>query len=43
MRQLGGERSPTDHPLVKSSLSGAQSLLAHRKSKEPFTVSQLEQ
>ena len=43
MHQLGGERPPTDHPLVKTSLSGAQTLLAHRKSKEPITVSQLEQ
>ena len=44
MHQLGGERSPTDHPLVKSFLSGAQRLLAHRTSKkEPITVSKLEQ
>ena len=44
MHQLGGERSPTDHPLVKSFLSGAQRLLAHRTSKkEPITVSQLKQ
>ena len=44
MHQLGGEPSPTDHPLVKSILSDAQRLLAHRTSKkEPITVSQLEQ
>ena len=43
MHQLGGEPSPTDHPLVKSILSGAQRLLAHRTFKEPITVSQLEQ
>ena len=44
MHQLGGERSPTDHPLVKSFLSGAQRLLANRTSKkEPIAVSQLEQ
>ena len=42
--QLGGEPSPSDHPLVKSILAGAQCLLAHRTSKkEPITVSQLEQ
>ena len=44
MHQLGGEPSPTDHLLVKSILSSAQRLLAHRTSKkEPITVSQLEQ
>ena len=38
--QLGGEPSPSDHPLVKSILAGAQCLLAHRTSKkEPITVS----
>ena len=42
--QLGGEPSPSDHPLVKSSLAGAQRLLAHQTTKkEPITVSQLEQ
>ena len=42
--RLGGEPSPSDHPLVKSILAGAQRLLAHRTSKkEPTTVSQLEQ
>ena len=42
--QLGGEPSPSDHPLVKSTLSGAQRLLAHQTTKkEPITVSQLEQ
>ena len=44
VHQLGGEPSPSDHPLVKSILAGAQRLLAHRASKkEPLTVSQLEQ
>ena len=43
MHQLGGERSPTDHPLVKSFLSAPQRLLAHRTFKAPITVSQLEQ
>ncbi|CAH3024102.1 unnamed protein product, partial [Porites evermanni] len=42
--QLGGELSPSDHPLVKSTLTGAQRLLAHQTTKkEPITVSQLEQ
>ena len=42
--QLGGEPSPSDHPLVKSILAGAQRLLAHQTSKkEPITVSELEQ
>ena len=42
--QLGGERSPRDHQLVKSLRSGTQRLLAHRTSKkEPITVSQQEQ
>ena len=42
--QLGGEPSPSDHPLVKSTLAGAQRLLAHQTTKkEPITVSQLEQ
>jgi len=27
--QLGGEPSPSDHPLVKSTLAGAQRFLAH--------------
>ena len=44
MYQLDGELSPTDHPLAKSFLSGAQRLLAHRTlKKEPIAVSQLEQ
>ena len=43
IHQLGGEPSPTEHPLVKSILAGAQRLLAHRTTKEPITVSQLEQ
>ena len=42
--QLGGQPSPSDHPLVKSTLAGAQRLLAHQTTKkEPITVSQLEQ
>ena len=42
--QLGGEPSPSDHPLVESTLAGAQRLLAHQTTKkEPITVSQLEQ
>ena len=41
--QLGGEPSPSDRPLVKSTLAGAQRLLAHQTTKEPITVSQLEQ
>ena len=42
--QLGGEPSLSDHPLVKSTLAGAQRLLAHQTTKkEPITVSQLEQ
>ena len=42
--QLGGEPSPSDHLLVKSTLAGAQRLLAHQMTKkEPITVSQLEQ
>ena len=42
--QLGCEPSPSDHPLVKSILAGAQRLLAHQTTKkEPITVSQLEQ
>ena len=37
---LGGEPSPSDHPLVKSALAGAQRLLAHQTTKkEPITVS----
>ena len=43
MHQLGGEPSPSDHPLVKNVLAGAQRMLAHRTSKkEPITISQLE-
>ena len=42
--QQGGEPSPSDHPLVKSTLSDAQRLLAHQTTKkERITVSQLEQ
>ena len=42
--QLGGQPSPSDHPLVKSILAVAQRLLAHQTTKkEPITVSQLEQ
>ncbi|CAH3173557.1 unnamed protein product, partial [Porites lobata] len=39
--QLGGEPSPSDHPLVKrSTLAGAQRLLAHQTTKkEPITLS----
>ena len=41
---MGGEPSPSDHPLVKSTLAGTQRLLAHQTTKkEPITVSQLEQ
>ena len=40
--QLGGEPSPSGHPLVKSILPGAQRL-HQRAKKEPITVSQLEQ
>ena len=41
--QLGGEPSPSDHPLVKSALAGAQRFLARQTIKEePITVSQLE-
>ncbi|KAL9963911.1 hypothetical protein ACROYT_G027466 [Oculina patagonica] len=44
IHQSGGEPSPTEYPLVKSILAGAQRLLAHHTSKkEPITVSQLEQ
>ena len=40
---LGGKPSPSDHLLVKSTLAGAQRLLAHETpKKEPITVSQLE-
>ncbi|XP_074610128.1 uncharacterized protein LOC141864308 [Acropora palmata] len=42
--QLGGEPSPSDHPLVKSTLAGAQGFLARQTiKKERITVSQLEQ
>ena len=42
--QLGGEPSPSDHPLVRSTLAGAQRFLARQTiKKEPVTVSQLEQ
>ena len=42
--QLGGEPSPSDHPLVKSTLAGAQRVVARQTIKnEPITVSQLEQ
>ena len=40
---LGGEPSPSDHPLVKGTLAGAQRFLARQTiKKEPITVSQLE-
>ena len=42
--QIGGEPSPSDHPLVKSTLAGAQRFLVRQTiKKEPVTVSQLEQ
>ena len=42
--QLGGEPSPSDHSLVKSTLAGAQRFLARQTiKKEPVTASQLEQ
>ena len=42
--QLGSKPSPSNHPLVKSTLAGAQRLLAHQTTKkEPIAVSQLEQ
>ena len=42
--QLGGEPSPSDHPLEKSTLAGAQRFLARQTiKKEPIAVSQLEQ
>ena len=42
--QLGGEPSPSDHPLVRSTLTGRQRFLARQTiKKEPATVSQLEQ
>jgi len=44
VHHLAGERSPSEHPLVKDVLAGAQRLLAHHTSKkEPITVAQLEQ
>ena len=44
VHHLAGERSPSEHPLVKDVLAGAQRLLAHCTSKkEPITVAQLEQ
>ena len=44
IHHIAGEQSPTDHPLVKAVLAGAQRLLAHQKSKrEPIAVIQLEQ
>ena len=44
VHHLAGERSPSEHPLLKDVLAGAQRLLAHRTSKkEPITVAQLEQ
>ena len=43
MHLLGGKPSPSDHPLMKNVLAGAQCMLAHRTSKkEPITISQLE-
>ena len=42
--QLGGEPSPSGHPLVRSTLVGTQRFLAHQTTKkEPITVSQLGQ
>jgi len=42
--QVGGEPSPSDHPLVKSTRASAQRFLARQTiKKEPITVSQLEQ
>ncbi|XP_029198775.2 uncharacterized protein LOC114963709 [Acropora millepora] len=42
--QLGGEPSPSDHSLVKSTLAGAQRVLARQTiKKKPITVFQLEQ
>ena len=44
VHHLAGEQSPSEHPLVKDVLAGAQRLLAHHTSKkEPITVAQLEQ
>ena len=44
VHHLAGERSPSEHPLVKDVLAGAQRLLAHHTcKKEPITVAQLEQ
>ena len=41
---LAGEQSPSEDPLVKDVLAGAQRRLAyHTSKKEPITVSQLEQ
>ena len=41
--QLGGEPSPSDHPLAKGILAGAQRFLAHQTTKKgPITVSRLE-
>ena len=44
VHHLAGERSPSEHPLVKDVLAGARRLLAHHTSKnDPITVAQLEQ
>ena len=44
VHHLAGERSLSEHPLVKDVLAGAQRLLAHHTfKKEPITVTQLEQ
>ena len=44
VHHLAGERSPSEHPLVKDVLAVAQRFLAHHTSKgEPITVAQLEQ
>ena len=44
VHHLAGERSPSEHLLVKEVLAGAQRLLAHDTSKkEPIIVAQLEQ
>ena len=44
VHHLAGERSRSEHPLVKDVLAGAQRLLAyHTFKKEPITVAQFEQ
>ena len=42
--QLGGKPSPSDHPLVKITLAGAQRFLTRQTiKKEPVTISHLQQ